>query len=74
MSSPASFDNSRSRTRTGLRAGPASNSLSEVVTILTGGEAERDAWRVIVLDPRLSKALTAVFAGAALSVSGVPEL
>ena len=44
------------------------------MTILTGGEAERDAWRVIVLDPRLSKALTAVFAGAALSVSGVPEL
>ncbi len=56
---------------TSLAAGPASISLSEVVTILTGGEAERDAWRVIVLDLRLPKALTAVLAGAALSVSGL---
>ncbi len=54
-----------------LAAGSARIPVSEVVTILTGGEAERASWRGIVLDFRLPKALSAALAGAALAVSGL---
>ncbi len=54
-----------------LAAGSARIPLSDVVTILAGGEAERASWRGIVLDFRLPKALTAALAGAALAVSGM---
>ncbi|MBZ0292285.1 MAG: iron ABC transporter permease, partial [Anaerolineae bacterium] len=42
-----------------------------IITVLTGGQAEKDAWTNIVLKFRLPKALTAVLAGAALSASGL---
>ena len=44
---------------------------SEVVSILLGGEAERSAWRHIILESRLPQALTALLSGAALAVSGL---
>ena len=54
-----------------LATGSARIPPSEVVTILAGGESERAAWRGIVLDFRLPKALTAALAGASLAVSGL---
>jgi iron complex transport system permease protein len=45
--------------------------VSEIVTILTGGESAKASWSHIVLTFRLPKAMTAVLAGAALAVSGL---
>lgn len=45
--------------------------LDQIVTILLGGEAARDTWPTIVWMFRLPKALTAVLAGAALSIAGL---
>lgn len=44
--------------------------LDEVIALLSGGEGSRDVHRVIVMDARLPKAITAVLAGAALGVGG----
>jgi iron complex transport system permease protein len=54
-----------------LALGSVSISLSQVITILLGGQAERATWVTIVWDLRLPRALTALLAGAALGVSGV---
>ena len=43
----------------------------DVVSILLGGEAEREAWRLIVLETRLPQAVTALLAGASISVAGL---
>ena len=43
----------------------------EVLSILTGGGAQRDVWRVVVLETRLPQALTALLAGASISVAGM---
>lgn len=43
----------------------------QVLAILVGGTAERVSWQTIIVDVRLPKALTAMLAGAALSVSGL---
>ena len=43
----------------------------DIVAILTGGTPGRETWTDIVLRFRLPRALTAVLAGAALSVSGL---
>jgi iron complex transport system permease protein len=45
--------------------------LTDVLTILIGGDPARASWRTIIIDFRLPKAITAVFAGAALAVSGL---
>jgi iron complex transport system permease protein len=45
--------------------------LTDVLTILIGGDPARASWRTIILDFRLPKAITAAFAGAALAVSGL---
>ena len=45
--------------------------LDEIVGILVGATPEREAWATIVLKFRLPKAVTAVLAGSALSVSGL---
>ena len=45
--------------------------LNEIVTILLGGEPSKSTWATIIFQFRLPKALTAVLAGAALSVSGL---
>lgn len=54
-----------------LLLGSVSIPASEVFTILFGGEAEKQTWRLIVLDTRLPQSLTAVFAGAGLAVGGL---
>lgn len=43
----------------------------ELLDILSGGPGARESWRVIVLEFRLPKALTAVQAGAGLAVAGL---
>lgn len=45
--------------------------LDEILRVLAGGEASRESWTSIVLRFRLPKALTALLAGAALSVGGL---
>ena len=45
--------------------------LAALFGILTGGEVSSPAWAIIVHTIRLPKAITAVLAGAALSVSGL---
>ena len=43
----------------------------EVLTILFGGDVEREAWRLIVLETRVPQAVTALLTGAAISVAGL---
>jgi iron complex transport system permease protein len=45
--------------------------LSGVMSILMGNDTEKESWRFIILDSRLPQAVTALFAGAALAVSGL---
>lgn len=45
--------------------------LSEVVRILTGGEASRQVWERIVIQFRLPRALNAAISGAALGTCGL---
>ncbi|MCS7072823.1 MAG: iron ABC transporter permease, partial [Anaerolinea sp.] len=56
---------------TSLLVGPVTIPLPDALTILLGGEAARDSWRTILLQFRLPKALTALLAGMALSISGL---
>lgn len=43
----------------------------EALKILFGGEAERASWKIILFEFRIPKAITAILAGASLSVSGL---
>ena len=43
----------------------------DVLSILFGGECEREVWRLIVLETRLPQAVTAMLSGAAISVAGL---
>ena len=43
----------------------------DVLSILFGGECEREAWKLIVLETRLPQAVTALLTGAAISVAGL---
>ncbi|MCU0514538.1 MAG: iron ABC transporter permease [Anaerolineae bacterium] len=43
----------------------------QILAVLLGGEAEKSSWTNIILKVRLPRALTALLAGAALSVSGL---
>ena len=54
-----------------LAVGSVRIPLDEIVAVLLGGDASKPAWSTIVLKFRLPKALTAMLAGAALSVSGL---
>ncbi len=54
-----------------LAVGSVRIPLDEIVAVLLGGDASKTAWTTIVLKFRLPKALTAMLAGAALSVSGL---
>jgi iron complex transport system permease protein len=54
-----------------LLMGSVNIPLSDILTILFGGEPARATWTTIVRDFRLPKALTAMLAGAALAVSGL---
>ncbi len=51
--------------------GSVSIPLDQVIAILTGHDPERASWAVIVHDVRLPRAITALFAGAALGVAGL---
>ncbi len=54
-----------------LAVGSVRIPIDEIVAVLLGGDASKPAWAIIVLKFRLPKALTAMLAGAALSVSGL---
>ena len=54
-----------------LSYGAVSISINEVVKILLGGSSENAAWQHIVLQSRFPQAVTALFAGASLAVSGL---
>ena len=54
-----------------LAAGSVTIPLDQTMTVLLGGEPERASWANIILKVRLPKAVTAILAGAALSVSGL---
>ncbi|MBO9345381.1 MAG: iron ABC transporter permease [Chloroflexi bacterium] len=54
-----------------LALGPVSIPLDEVLRILLGEQASRETWEIIVVSVRLPKAITALLAGAALSVAGL---
>lgn len=54
-----------------LFAGSVRIPAQDVLSALLGGETARASWSTIVMDYRLPKALTALLAGAALSVSGL---
>ena len=54
-----------------LALGSVSIPLDEIIRVLAGGAASREAWTSIILKFRLPKALTAVLAGAALGIGGL---
>lgn len=54
-----------------LALGSVNIPLGDTIAILLGGEPARATWKTIILQLRLPAALTAVLAGAALSVSGL---
>ncbi|MFW5748489.1 MAG: iron chelate uptake ABC transporter family permease subunit [Chloroflexota bacterium] len=54
-----------------LAVGSVSIPLDEVINLLLGNDASRSSWRIIVLDVRLPTALTAMLAGAGLSIGGL---
>jgi len=45
--------------------------LPDLISILSGGITSTASWQIIVLDFRLPKVITAIFAGAGLSISGL---
>jgi iron complex transport system permease protein len=51
--------------------GPVTIPLKEILDILFAGDSSHPVWRTIISDFRIPKALTALLAGAALSVSGL---
>ncbi|MCM1348438.1 MAG: iron ABC transporter permease [Firmicutes bacterium] len=54
-----------------LIAGAVKIPLAQIWAALTGGDVEREAWQVIVMQTRLPMMITALVAGAALSVAGL---
>ncbi len=54
-----------------IALGSVSIPINNVIRVLLGGEADREAWRTIILQLRLPKAITAVLAGAALAIAGL---
>lgn len=51
--------------------GSVSIPCQEILNILSGGEAEKESWRFIILESRLPQAITALLCGASLSASGL---
>lgn len=51
--------------------GSVSIPFQSVVDILTGGEATKKSWEHIILEVRLPQAITALFTGAGIAVSGL---
>ncbi len=51
--------------------GAVSIPLKETFSIISGNEASRESWTYIILESRLPQAITALLAGASLSISGL---
>ena len=54
-----------------LLLGTVSIPAKDVLDILLTGNGENEVWRNIIIKSRLPQALTAIFAGAGLSVAGL---
>jgi iron complex transport system permease protein len=54
-----------------ISLGPVKIPMSDVADTLTGGHTSKSTWEYIILQYRLPKAITALLAGIALSVSGL---
>ncbi|MEC4114556.1 FecCD family ABC transporter permease [Myroides pelagicus] len=54
-----------------ISTGSISIPFTKVIAILSGNEDVKNAWRYIVLDYRLPKAIVAILVGVALSISGL---
>lgn len=54
-----------------ISLGSVSIPLGEIVKALTGGDVAKEAWRYIITDYRLPKAITAILTGSGLAVSGL---
>ena len=54
-----------------LVMGSVSIPVADTLHILMGDEAARPSWRYIILESRLPQAITAMFSGASLAVSGL---
>lgn len=54
-----------------LALGSVDIPLSDILRILSGGEAEEPAWQKILINIRIPRAVTAILAGSALSVAGL---
>ena len=54
-----------------LLLGTVSIPAAEVFNIITGGGESNEIWRNIIIKSRVPQALTAIFAGAGLSVAGL---
>lgn len=51
--------------------GSISIPVNAIIDILLGNSVERDAWTVIIVESRLPQAITALFTGGAIAVSGL---
>ena len=54
-----------------LAVGSVSIPLADVVSILTGHEAQRPSWHFIIMESRLPQSITAALCGGSLAVSGL---
>ncbi len=54
-----------------LSLGSVAIPFKETITILFGGEPEKESWQYILLDYRVPKGLTAILVGGGLAISGV---
>lgn len=54
-----------------ISLGSVSIPLKEVLASLFGGNVSKDSWEFIVLEYRIPKAITAIIAGAGLSIAGL---
>jgi len=54
-----------------LSLGSVSIPFSDVFAVITGGEASKESWQVILMEFRLPRAITAVLVGMGLSISGL---
>ncbi|WP_422091448.1 FecCD family ABC transporter permease [Tenacibaculum ovolyticum] len=45
--------------------------IKDILNSLTGGIASKDSWKVIIIDYRLPKAITAIMVGSGLSICGL---
>jgi iron complex transport system permease protein len=54
-----------------ISLGSVSISLEGIFAAFTGGDIEKETWRITVLDIRLPKAITAILVGFGLSLSGL---